>query len=175
MELKMIKKNEFHFVCNNSLKIKILKIGKLLNLSLSKTIIYIAENMNILSTKLHFFYSDENNQVENVNWDKHIHVYFKNDTKYIYNKLKSIHKDNNTYSIACKLRYLLNVFLRGEELYGLNMLLEIIEKAAENLKELLKNQKIWFKKKKIRQLSETRHIYVEYDKNYSAILIKLLN
>jgi hypothetical protein len=178
MEDKMInrlKTSEFHFVINGSLKSKIENISKLLKLSLSKTIIYIIENISVLSGKIHLLNSDENNKVEKVDWNMHIHVYFSKDKKVLYNRLKSIHKDNNTYSIACKLRYLLKVFAKGVELYGFDKFLKVIQCADRRWKVRIRSKKIWKKKREVRQLSLIPLLNIQYDNKYTVILIKLLN
>ncbi|MBN2547065.1 MAG: transposase, partial [Spirochaetes bacterium] len=63
--------------------------------------------------------------------NNHIHIYISRKKEVIYNKLKSIHKDNNTYSIATELRYILKVFLRGVEMYGINKFLLLLKSAEK--------------------------------------------
>jgi hypothetical protein len=166
---------EFHFVLNKALKLKIEHASKLLKLSLSRTIIFIIENIMVSADKTHLIYPEENNKVEKINWDNHLHVYFSKEKQIIYNKLKSIHKDNNTYSIACKLRYLLKVFFRGIELYGLEKFLLILKRAEIKWEERKKKNKIWWKKKNIRQLNIKQNLIIHYAMDYTPIFIKLLN
>ncbi|MBN2545919.1 MAG: hypothetical protein JXB50_08985 [Spirochaetes bacterium] len=165
---------EFHFVVNKSLKNKLNYLSNDLKLNLSKTIIFIIKNISPLLTKMHLIYKDENNKIEKVVWDSHIHVYFNNDNKFLYNKLKSIHKDNNTYSIASNIRYLLKVFLKGIELYGYDKFIMILKKAQIKMNKLLKHKKYWQKKVLVRQLSNYPLLSINYDNNYSPIFIKLL-
>ena len=168
------KTKEFHLVCNNNLKSKLLNISRELDLSLSKTISFIADKMEFLSKKIHLTYPDENNRVENVNWDCHIHVYFSGDKKYIYKRLKSIHKDNNSYSIAGKLRYLLKIFIKGVEMYGLESFCGMIRRGAEKLERIVKVKKVWHKKNEVRQLNYNDYFFVQYNTEFSINFIKLL-
>ena len=113
--INRIRTKEFHFVLSGVLKAKLMLLSRLLNLNMSKTVIFIAENASVLLGKCHFLYKEENEKVERVNWDCNIHLYLPKDKRKIYNKLKSIHKDNSTYSMAKSLRYAIRVFIRGVE------------------------------------------------------------
>jgi hypothetical protein len=178
MEKKMInrlKTKEFHFVLNNALKEKIKEISKIFKFSISKTIVFMLENTEALISKIHLLSSEENNKVEDVNWDMHMHVYLTEDKKKYYNRLKSIHKDCNTYSIACKLRYLLKIFIKGVELFGIERFLEVLKKSKEKWEKRMKNKSVWYKKKKERQLNIYPHLEILYSTDYTVILIKLLN
>jgi len=173
--INRLKTIEYHFVLNESLKNELIAISNCLKLKLSKTVIFIIETMSPLFDKIHLVYKEENNFVEKVNWDSHLHVYINRSKEVLYNKLKSIHKDNNTYSIACKLRYILKVFIRGVELYGLNGFLLILENAGKKWEYKRRNKKYWYKKTKVRQLSINKQLIIHYDSKYSVVLIKLLN
>ncbi|MBN2546893.1 MAG: hypothetical protein JXB50_13920 [Spirochaetes bacterium] len=166
---------EFHFVVNIELKKKLIEISKLLNLNLSKTIIFIIHNISVLLNKLHLIYKEENNKVEKINWNCHIHLYLNEKNQIIYNKLKSIHKDNNSYSIACKLRYLLKIFMRGVDLFGFEKFLNILKNSEKKWGKIISKQKFWRNFKKVRQLSCCPYLNVLYDQYYSVISIKLLN
>jgi len=89
--------------------------------------------MTPLFNKIHLVYKEENNYVEKVNWNCHLHVYINRSKEVLYNKLKTIHKDNNTYSIASKLRYIIKIFIKGAERYGLNEFLMILKKAEKKM------------------------------------------
>ena len=173
--INRLKTQEFHFVLNDSLKGKIFKISKFLNLNMSKTIIFILEKTKPVIKKMHLIDSLENNKVKNESWNKHFHLYLTDEKQKIYKELKCIHKDNNTYSIAGELRYLLKIFIKGIELYGFERFLKVLKNAEERMEKLIKRKRIWRKKDKVRQLSQKHHLYVKYDTNYSVILIKLLN
>ncbi|MBN2544910.1 MAG: hypothetical protein JXB50_03870 [Spirochaetes bacterium] len=173
--INRLKTIEYHFVLNDSLKNKLMTISENFKLKLSKTVIFILENMTPLFNKMHLLYKEENNAVEIVNWNCHLHVYINRSKEELYNKLKTIHKDNNTYSIASQLRYIIKVFIRGVERYGLSRFLKILKKAEEKWKNIKRNEKIWHKKVMVRQLSLKKHFAVQYDRKYSVILIKLLN
>jgi len=173
--INRLKTIEYHFVLNDSLKYKLLAISKCLKLKLSKTVIFIIENMTPLLNKIHLVYKEENSCAEKVNWNCHLHVYINRSKEVLYNKLKTIHKDNNAYSIASKLRYILKVFIRGVERYGLDRFLVILEKVGKKWENKKKDIKLWYKKGEVRQLSLNDHLTVQYDKKYSAIFIKLLN
>jgi len=170
-----LKTIEYHFVLNDSLKNKLINISCSLKLKLSKTVIFIIENMSPLLNKMHLLYKEENNFVEKVNWNSHLHVYINKSKEVIYNKLKSIHKDNNTFSIASKLRYILKVFIRGVERYGLQRFLSILKKAEEKWNYKREKKKYWYKKTMVRQLSINRNLIIQYDNKYSVVLIKLIN
>ncbi|MBN2545067.1 MAG: hypothetical protein JXB50_04660 [Spirochaetes bacterium] len=166
---------EFHFVANKILKQKLLIISKKLKLNLSKTVIYIIENMNPIIKKMQLIYKEENNKIEKINWDSHIHVYFNENNKKLYNKLKCIHKDINSYSIACKLRYLLNIFLKGIEMYGFSLFLKILSNAEKKWKDKIRFKKRWIKKRLVRQLSNYPLFNIIYDNNYTVYYLKFLN
>jgi hypothetical protein len=175
--IERTKTGEFHFVVNRKLKTKIEKIAIELKLNMSKTIIYMAEKAHPLLNKMHYIYNDENKAVEPVNWDCHIHVYINEDKRFIYNRIKSIHKDNNTYSMAGKIRYLLKIFVRGVELFGLEGFLKVLKKSDKKWSEKLKVINRWEKTKfctSVRQLSRSILLAVHYDTEYSAVLIKRL-
>lgn len=104
-----------------------------------------------------------------------INVYFTKDKKIFYNKLKSIHKDNNTYSIACKLRYLIRVFIKGVELYGLDRSLLLLAKVNNKWKKKMKFKRQWGKRKNVRQLSFFPYLEALYNIDYTLIQIKLIN
>ncbi|MBN2546869.1 MAG: hypothetical protein JXB50_13800 [Spirochaetes bacterium] len=165
--INRLKTIEYHFVLNNTLKNKLFTISNCLKLKLSKTVIFIIEIMSPLFTKMHLVYKEENNFYDKVNWNSHLHVYINRSKEGLYNKLKSIHKDNNTYSIASTLRYIIKIFIRGVEMYGLNEFLTILKNVEE--------KKLWHKRGKVRQLSSKIKLIVHYDYKFSAVLIKLLN
>jgi hypothetical protein len=52
--INRFKTKEFHFVLNDTIKDKIKNISNLLNLSISKTIVFIIENTNAILNKIHF-------------------------------------------------------------------------------------------------------------------------
>jgi len=133
------------------------------------------ENMLPLFNKMHLIYKEENNSVEKVNWNCHLHIYINRSKEVLYNKLKSIHKDNNTYSIASKLRYIIKVFIRGVEKYGINGFLKILKNSSKKWDNKIRNIKLWYKEIKVRQLSLKEHLAVLYDSKYSAVMLKLLN
>ena len=166
--------HDFHFVLNNNLKSKLFILSKALKLSMSKTLMFILEKANPVAKKLHFLNSPENNKIEKINWNKHIHIYFTKGKLMLYNELKCIHKDLNSYSIAVNLRYVLNVFIRGVELYGLDKFIIILDKSKNKMETIFKKKKIW-RKCSVRQLSNKKLLYVQYDSNYLPVLIKLLN
>jgi hypothetical protein len=172
--INRLKVKEFHFVLNEELMQQLKNISRMLKFNLSSTIIFILENMDVMINKIHLMHS-ENNMNKEVNWNRHIHVYFSNDERKIYHMLKSIHKDNNTYSIAGILRHLLKVFIRSVKLYGLEKFLQILEKASEKWRKICRNKREWYKKKVVRQLDKKLSFSVHYDTNYTPFLIKLLN
>jgi hypothetical protein len=172
--INRLKVHEFHFVLNNSLKAKLYSLSRIMNLNLSKTIIFILEKSYLLIKKMHLLDFSKKNKIEKINWDSHLHIYFPEKKTVLYNELKSIHKDNDTYSIAGELRYLLKLFIRGVEMYGFERFLLILEKAQIKFKNIIRRKKIWIKKR-VRQLSEKHYLLVQYDINYKAIFIKLLN
>ena len=172
--INRLKTHEFHFVLNEVLKMKLAFIGKILNLNLSKTILFILEKAYPLIKKMHLKNHIENNKMEVVNWNAHLHIYFTNGKQKLYNELKSIHKDCNSYSIAVKLREILKIFIRGSELFGIEKFLMILERAETKLKKIIKRKKVW-KKVKVRQLSKMNYICINYDANYIVTSIKLLN
>ena len=172
--INRLKIHEFHFVLNKSLKVKLCKVSKMLKLNLSKTILFILERTFPISQKIHLFYPAENNGYEKVNWDSHIHIYFSETKHFLYNNLKSIHKDNDTYSIAGKLRYLLKVFIRGVELFGFDRFMYVLKNAKNKMENIIRTKKVW-EKIKVRQLLYKKCLSVYYDTNYKAIFIKLLN
>ncbi len=166
---------EYHFVLNDSLKNKLTAVSSSLKLKLSNTVVFIIENMSPLFNKIYLLYKEENNHVEKLNWNCHLHVYINKNKEVLYNKLKSIHKDNNTYSIASILRYILKVFIRGVEIYGLNGFLKILKNAEKKWNNKKRNEKIWYKKGMVRHLSLNKYLTVQYDRKYTVVLIKLLN
>jgi hypothetical protein len=163
---------DFHFVLNSKLKTEIKRISTLLKFSLSRTVIFILENIDVLTTKMHFKIKDEKNRVENVGWDCHAHIYFPKSKQVFYNKLKSIHKDNNTYSIACKLRNLMYVFIRGVEIYGLEDFLDVLKNAEKRWNDKIKGKLLCIKRNKVRQLPIHSYININYSLDYKPILIK---
>jgi len=127
-----------------------------------------------LFDKMHLLHKEENNSVEQVNWNCHLHVYINRSKEELYNKLKTIHKDNNTYSIASKLRYIIKVFIRGVERYGLTGFLKALKNAERKWDNKKRNVKLWHKGGGVRQLSLKKQFSVLYDDKYSVVLIKLL-
>jgi hypothetical protein len=75
--INRLKTKDFHFVLNSFIKKKLYSISKVLNLSLSKTIIFIIEKSGIISKKMHLLSNFENNKMENVNWDTDFHIYMR--------------------------------------------------------------------------------------------------
>jgi len=172
--INRLKTHEFHFVLNNKLKTKLYATSRMMNLSLSKAILFILEKTSVISNKMHLNDSSEYNKVEEVKWDSHVHLYIPKKKEVIYNELKSIHKDNDTYSIAKEIRYLLKVFIRGVELYGFDRFMLILGKARIKLEIIIRKKKVW-NKRKVRQLSRKRWLNIQYDVNYRIIFIRLLN
>ncbi|MBN2547041.1 MAG: hypothetical protein JXB50_14665, partial [Spirochaetes bacterium] len=71
--------------------------------------------------------------------------------------------------------YILKVFLRGVEMYGINKFLLLLKSAEKKWDNKNKNKKFWYKKIKVRQLSLKKQINIQYDNKYTVIIIKLLN
>jgi hypothetical protein len=174
--MKNLKKTkEFHFVVNNSLKSKIKTISTHLKLSMSKTILFIIERNYALMNIIHLQGKNENSRQVKVDWNEHFHFYIPINKNHIYHHLKSIHKNNNSYSIAVNLRNILQVFVTGVEKFGLSKYLSRLENAGRIWMERIRKKNIWYKTKKVRQLTKKTLYSVLYSTDHTPIFIKLLN
>jgi hypothetical protein len=68
---------------------------------------------------------------------------------------------------------LLKVFIKGTELYGIEGFIKVLRNAEKKMGKIIMKKKVW--KKVVRQLSHKLLLNVEYDKDYNAVLIRLLN
>jgi hypothetical protein len=170
--------HEFHFITGEKMYSELNNLSGELNKSLSKTISFIFEKVFVLTERHHLMSEENQSMYFKVADDEeerlHIHAYMKHS---IYRKLKQIHQDLNTYSMAQIIRRVIEVFLKGCKNYGLKRFIEKIEKITETWDE---KKKIYRKEKRIfqRHLSyfaeRKSYCLTGYDTNSSTFLIQLI-
>ncbi|MBN2546058.1 MAG: hypothetical protein JXB50_09700 [Spirochaetes bacterium] len=158
--------HNFHFKLEID-SIEILKKIKIFKLkSLSGIIKFIIEYSYKFIEKSHFFDKEENSSYKKIKNNKNVHVYLKKED---YRRLKQIHQDLNYFSIAQILRKIINKFLFYYKKYGLENLIEKINKLSKKIS--LKLTKNIYRNK---QLYHHNYYSITYDKKFSPISYKLL-
>ena len=169
---------EFHFKINEKTLEKLKILARKLEMSLSKTIIFIFMSMHIFIERNHLMTKEKDSKykiIADFEEERYsVHSYIELE---IYKKLKHIHQDLNFYSMAQILREVIERFLEGCEKYGI---FEFI-KRLKKINEIWEEKKIIHKKNKkyfVRQLKgkKSRIPYCEtvYNSNSSTKQILLL-
>jgi hypothetical protein len=171
-------KHEFHFILNQKHYFNLLDLSKSLNKNISKTLVFILENLNPFIEKNHLASIEKGSKYQTLALPEekrfHIHCYLNEN---LYRRLKHLHHDLNTYSLAQIMRRLIDSFLLGCFKYGIKDFRE----------RLLKIKKIWEKKKNIYRKEKViflRHVsfkpnnkpycLTSYDDGYRPFQIQLL-
>jgi hypothetical protein len=146
-------KHEFHFLLNEEQYHKLLKLSKSLNKNLSTTVVVIFDNLNSFVEKNHLTAKEKGSKYSPLSNPKekrfHIHCYL---PEHLYRRLKLLHHDLNTYSLAQIIRKMIEYFLMGCIKYGNGGFIERLTR----IKEIWNEMKASYRKEKrkfIRQMS----------------------
>jgi hypothetical protein len=130
-------KHEFHFILEQKQYFKLLKLSKRLNKNLSATIVIAFENLNTFIEKNHLASQEKKSCYKTlVNTEEnchHIHCYL---PQHLYRKLKHIHHDLDTYSLAQIMRKIIEYFFMGCFKYGENDFIERLGKINKNWEKI---------------------------------------
>ena len=133
-------KHEFHFILNEKLYYRLLKLSKSINKNLSATVVVIFDNLNSFIEKNHLTSKEKESRYKTVTSPEekpyHVHCYL---PEHLYRKLKLIHHDLNTYSLAQIIREMIDYFLKGCDKYG----------NEDFMERLGRIKKIWYEKKSV--------------------------
>jgi hypothetical protein len=171
-------RHEYHFILNEKLYFKLLKLSKRIDKNLSMTINFILENLSPHIEMNHLnAHEEESRYIKLTDMDEkryHVHCYI---PEQMYRKLKHLHLDLNTYSIAQTVRKLIDYFLRGFFKYGNRIFIEGVNKFKTRWetkkqiyikeKHIFKNQMSYFKK-------HLPYCMTTYGKDSRPISIRLL-
>ena len=105
----------------------------------------------------------------------HIHCYVSEE---IYQKLKTVHKDLDFYSISQIMRLVVKYFLHGVRKYGYEGFIERLQKCKKRWNKKLEefsDKKITFRKQLSRGGSKFTYFQTIYSTEYEPILIKFMN
>ncbi len=140
------KKHDFHFVLTNELKSKIVNLSKKLNLSVSKTSIYILEKILTLLKKYNYKTEelDEISKYQSISWDQDMHIYLEKD---FYRKIKHLGDTMFAFSIAIVVRWMFNFYFENEDnieeiMNKINKEIEYIEKRIKKYKKVIKEKQL---------------------------------
>ena len=135
--------HEYHLIACEKMYNDIEKIAKEIEMSLSGTIQMIYRSLIPFFEKNHIMAREWDCQYELIGKKDekrlHIHIYMQHD---LYRKLKLVHQDLNTYSLAQILRKMMHYFIRGYNKYGFTKFMEKLN----NIKEIWKSMKAKFMK-----------------------------
>jgi hypothetical protein len=141
--------HELHFVINQQLYHDLRELSLKLNKKLSTTIVFIFQHMGFLIEKNHFLANEKNSEYHFLPYPKekriHIHCYL---PEHQYRKMKLIHQDLNTYSLAQIIREIIIIFLKGCAKHGINSFLNRLNKISqdwENKKRHIMREKKFLK------------------------------
>jgi hypothetical protein len=171
-------KHEFHFILNEELYSKLLKLSKSINKNLSKTVVLIFDNLNSFAERNHLTSREKESRYKTLAGPEekryHVHCYL---PEYLYRKLKLIHHDLNTYSLAQIIREMIDNFLKGCSKYGNKDFMErlgIIKKIWDKKKLIYRKTK----RKFLRQVSyKSNHLpycITTYGNDFQPYLIQLV-
>jgi hypothetical protein len=171
-------KHEFHFILNQELYFKLLKLSKRLNKDLSSTIVVAFENLKPFIEKNHLTSNEKGSKFKTLADIKekryHIHCYL---PEYLYRRLKQIYYDLNLYSMAQILRKIIESFLMGCLKYGERDFfrkLDKINKDWENKKILYRQEKKCFSKQMSLNKNHLPYCMTNYGNDFRPYLIQLL-
>ena len=128
---------EFDFVLNKSLfdKIKYLKEKK--NKDLSAIVREIILSMIPILRKKHLYEKRREKDYKFINASEKIRVFLPEE---VYNELKLVHDQLNSFSIATLIRELLEVYFAGIQIYGEEKFMKMVQE--------IKNEIEWLKREK---------------------------
>ncbi|HPP04183.1 MAG TPA: hypothetical protein PK351_05100 [Spirochaetota bacterium] len=128
---------EFEFVVNKDLYEKIKNLKNQKNKSISAIVRDILLKMAFFLTKKHIEEPIRKKDYPRINATKKIRTYL---PKEIYNQLKMLHHQLNTFSMATLLREIMEVYFKGVEEYGEEEFMEITKKVSEEIEMMRKNK-----------------------------------
>jgi hypothetical protein len=170
--------HEFHFILNQKLYFELLKQSKLLNKNLSTTIVFAFENLNSSIEKNHLSSQEKGSKYKKITMpdekNYHIHCYLPEN---LYRKLKHIHHDLNTFSLAQIMRKIIEYFLIGCFKYGDSdfiMRLEKINKNWEIKKSIYRREKRIFIRQMSYNYNQLLYCITTYGVNSSPYLIQFI-
>ena len=105
----------------------------------------------------------------------HIHCYVQED---VYQKLKTVHKDLNFYSMSQIVRLVVKYFLHGVKKYGYKGFIERLQKCKNKWNKKLEEfagKKITFRKQMRKESSKFTYFQTIYSTEFDPILIKFMN
>jgi hypothetical protein len=170
--------HEFHFVLSQKFYFKLLKLSKRLNKNISTTLVIAVEKLIPFIEKNHLSAKEKECRYkileEPLKTRYHIHCYL---PEKLYNKLKQIHLDLDTYSIAQILRKIIEAFLMGSSKYGEGEFLIKLEKCSkiwEMKKMIFRNEKRVFIKQMSYKIKKLSYCVTTYGNDSRPYLIQLL-
>jgi hypothetical protein len=171
-------KHEFHFLLNQEQYLMLLKLSKHLNKNLSASIVKACENLKSFIEKNHLISKEKGSRYQTLSGSEekqyHIHCYLPEN---LYKKLKQIHLDLNTYSLAQILRKIIENYLMGCSKYGIKGFttkLESINDNWENKKAIYKKEKKVFFRQMSYKLYNSQYLKIIYSKDSSPFSIQFI-
>jgi hypothetical protein len=149
--------HDYHFKLNEDTKLELIKISEDMNLSLSATIVVLFEKFIPFIDKHHLNSKEKNSKYQFIGDSKEkrlsIHCYMPEN---LYNRMKQLHHDLNYFSLAQVLRKMIDNFIAGCIKYGINNLINNLNKIID----------IWNEKKEFYKKERTIFIRQLYKKNF---------
>jgi len=128
---------EFEFVVNKDLYEKIKNLKNEKNKSISSIVRDILLKMLSFLTKKHIEEPIRKKDYPRINATKRIRAYLPEE---VYNQLKMIHHQLNTFSMATLIREILEVYFEGIEEYGEEEFMNIIKKVSDEIESMRRNK-----------------------------------
>ncbi|HOL57564.1 MAG TPA: hypothetical protein PK351_09545 [Spirochaetota bacterium] len=165
---------DFDFVINKDLFEKIKSLKEKTNIGLSKLIREIIIFMIPFLRKKHLFEKRREKDYKIINATHKIRVYL---PKEVYNELKMVHDQINSFSIATLVRELLETYFSGIENYGEKNFINIVSKLKKII-EGLKEKKTRLVKSGATDipfpLEEEDYFWLKFKSNFTLKEIKFL-
>ncbi|HOL57852.1 MAG TPA: hypothetical protein PLD75_09885, partial [Spirochaetota bacterium] len=127
----------FEFVVNKDLYEKIKNLKNQKNKNLSAIVRDIMLKMAFFLTKKHIEEPIRKKDYPRVNASKKIRTFLPEE---VYNQLKMLHHQLNTFSMATLVREIMEVYFEGIEEYGEEKFMEIMKKVSEEIEMMRKNK-----------------------------------
>ena len=156
-------KHNFHFVLTKELKYKIVRLSKKLNLSISKTSIYILEKTLGILKKYNYKMEelDEISKYQSVFWDQDMHIYLEKD---FYRKIKHLSDTMFAFSIAIVVRCMFNFYFDNED-----KIEEVVNKINKEIEDIEKRIKKYRKRIRNKQLSYRLSHKLTFNNEFSIV------
>ena len=135
----------YHFVMNTELYEELQYLAGLLRTSISGAVVTVLEDMYYFLEARHLIAPEEGARYGRVYWTHHCWVKMYRQEQRLYRKVKALHMDLNTYSMAQIVRLCLRAYIAGVREHGLKEYRSMLMRSRRKHNRQIRAKRIWHK------------------------------